>query len=136
MKYILLILITISSLFSGELILTGTVISNNQKMIPARYMGYIKKVNFEVGDRVQREDVLFELESAEFDILESQADLALEQAKLMLKAYQDRVRYLKKDKSTLKRNKSLFSKNNFKTQMMDLSETTDNAESSLESAQV
>ncbi len=136
MKYILLIFLSISSLLSGELILTGTVISNNQKMIPARYMGYVKKVNFEVGDSVKREDVLFELESAEFDILESQADLALEQAKLMLNAYQNRVRYLKKDKSTLKRNRSLFSKNNFKTQMMDLSETTDNAESSLESAQV
>ncbi|MDO8640031.1 MAG: hypothetical protein Q7R33_00635, partial [Nitrosarchaeum sp.] len=70
MKYVTLFLITLNLLFSADLILTGTVISNNQKMIPARYMGYIKKINFEVGDMVQREDVLFEMESAEFDILE------------------------------------------------------------------
>ena len=96
MKYLLLIFISLTSLFSAELILTGTVISNNQKMIPARYMGYVKKINFEVGDRVQREDVLFELESAEFDIMESQADLALEQAKLMLDVYKTRLRHNKK----------------------------------------
>ena len=136
MKYILFIFITLSSLYSAELILTGTVISNNQKMIPARYMGYIKKVNFEVGDRVEREDILFELESAEFDILESQADLGLEQAKLMLIAFQTRVRALKKDKKNLKRNRKLFSKENFRIQMQDMSESSENAEASLESAQV
>ena len=53
MKYIILTLfVTFSTLFSSESVLTGTVISNNQKMIPARYMGYVKKINFEVGDMV------------------------------------------------------------------------------------
>ncbi|WP_455757166.1 efflux RND transporter periplasmic adaptor subunit [Sulfurimonas sp.] len=136
MKYILFLFLTISSLFSAELILTGTVISNNQKMIPARYMGYVKKVNFEVGDRVEREDELFELESAEFDILEAQADLGLEQAKLMLIAFQTRVRALKKDEKNLKRNRKLFSKENFRIQMQDMQESSENAEASLESAQV
>ncbi|RLA75773.1 MAG: acriflavin resistance protein [Epsilonproteobacteria bacterium] len=136
MKYILLITLFISSLYSGDLVLTGTVISNNQKMIPARYMGYIKKVNFEVGDSVEREDVLFELESAEFDILESQADLGLEQAKLMLIAFQSRVRAIKKDKTNLKRNRKLFSKESFRMQMQDMSESSENATASLESAQV
>ena len=61
MKFLFLIFITISVLFGEELILTGTVISNNQKMIPARYMGYVKKINFEVGDKVEREEKLDDL---------------------------------------------------------------------------
>lgn len=136
MKHLLLFFITIGSLFSAELILTGTVISNNQKMIPARYMGYVKKVNFEVGDRVEREDTLFELESAEFDILESQADLALEQAKLMVDVYQKRRDRLKRDKTRLDRDKKLFSKKSFKLEMEDLADSMDDVSASLESAQV
>ena len=136
MKHIVLILITISSLFSADLILTGTVISNNQKMIPARYMGYIKKVNFEVGDSVKREDTLFELESAEFDIMETQADLALEQAKLMVDVYQKRRNKMKRDKVKLKRDRKLFSKQNFKLEMEELTESMDDISASLESAQV
>jgi len=138
MKLILIFLLTITSLFADELILTGTVISNNKKMIPARYMGYVKKINFEVGDSVEREDTLFELESAEFDILESQADLALEQAKLMLDVYNTRVHIYKKDKRKLKREreKKLISPMDFKANMEELNDNIDNATASLESAQV
>jgi len=136
MKHILLLFVTLGSLFSAELVLTGTVISNNQKMIPARYMGYIKKINFEIGDNVQREDTLFELESAEFDILESQADLALEQAKLMVDVYQSRVNLMKKDKRKLNRDRKLFSKQSFKAEMTDMEDSIDNVSASLESAQV
>jgi len=136
MKYLLLLLLSFSSLFSSELILTGTVISNNQKMIPARYMGYVKKINFEVGDSVEREDTLFELESAEFDILESQADLALEQAKLMLDVYKTRVHVYKKDKRKLKRERKLVSPMDFRSNMEDINENIDDATASLESAQV
>ena len=136
MRYILLIFIAITSLFSAELILTGTVISNNQKMIPARYMGYVKKINFEVGDTVEREDTLFELESAEFDILESQADLALEQAKLMVDVYQKRRNRLKKDKTKLKRDRKLMSKQGFRLEMEELTDSMDDVSASLESAQV
>jgi len=136
MKFILLTFIAISSLFSAELILTGTVISNNQKMIPARYMGYIKKVNFEVGDTVKREDTLFELESAEFDILESQADLALEQAKLMVDVYQKRRNSIKRDKTKLKRDRKLHTKKGFRLEMEELTDSMDDVSASLESAQV
>ena len=136
MKYILFFYILLLSLNAGELILTGTVISNNKKMIPARYMGYVKKINFEVGDSVEREDVLFELESAEFDILESQADLALEQAKLMLDVYKTRVHVFKKDKRKLKRDRKLISPMDFRSNMEDINENIDDASASLESAQV
>lgn len=136
MKLILLTLLLFTSLFSRDLILTGTVISNNQKMIPARYMGYIKKVNFEVGDRVEREDILFELESAEFDIMETQADLALAQAKLMVDVYQKRRSKVKKDKRKLKRDRQFFNKNDFKLEMEELTESMEDVSASLESAQI
>jgi len=135
-KYILLTIFFVTSLTASELVLTGTVISNNKKMIPARYMGYVKKINFEVGDSVKREDILFELESAEFDILESQADLALEQAKLMVDVYQTRLNVFKKQKKKLKRNRRLMSKANFKYEMEDITDSMDNVSASIESAQV
>jgi len=136
MKLLIVIFITISSLFSAELVLTGTVISNNQKMIPARYMGYIKKINFEIGDSVKREDTLFELESAEFDIMESQADLALEQVKLMLDVYQTRLSRTKKEKRNLRRDRKKMSTFDFKESMRDLDEMTEDISSSIESVQV
>lgn len=136
MRYIVIVLLTFSSLFSAELILTGTVISNNQKMIPARYMGFIKKINFEIGDMVKREDTLFEMESAEFDILESQADLALEQAKLMVDVYQTRLNGVKKEKRRLKRDRKLYDKERYGFEMDDLKQTTENLSASIESAQV
>lgn len=135
MKYILLFFISINILYSSELVLTGTVISNNQKMIAARYMGYIKKINFEIGDSVEREDVLFEMESAEFDIMESQADLALEQAKLMVDVYQTRMNTLKKNRRNLHRDKNKFSKSNFMSDMSDLDQSTENVSASIASAQ-
>ena len=136
MKYLLLIALTISSLFSGDLILTGTVISNNQKMIPARYMGYVNRVNFEVGDKVYREDILYELESAEFDIMEAQADLALAQARLMLDLFSSRSRILDKDKEDLKRNRRNFSEQNFRLRLTELDELADEADKAVEAMQV
>lgn len=136
MRYILLFCIALTTLWSGELILTGTVISNNQKMIPARYMGYVKKVNFEVGDSVKREDTLFELESAEFDILESQADLALEQAKLMLDVYKTRLSRNKNEKRKLKRDRKKMLQIDFKESMRDLDESAEDISATIESMQV
>jgi len=136
MKYFIFLFIFLTSSFSAELILTGTVISNNQKMISARYMGYIKKVNFEIGDSVKREDTLFELESAEFDIMESQADLALEQAKLMVDVYQTKLDSIKKNRRKLKKNRKNFNKLDFAFEMDDLQQGSDNISSSLASAQV
>lgn len=124
------------TLNASQLVLTGTVISNNQKMISARYMGYVKKINFEIGDMVEREDTLFELESAEFDIMESQADLALEQAKLMLNVYQTRLNVFKKRKKRLKRDRKLFSARNYRADMEDMSDSMNNISASIESAQV
>ena len=128
----MIILFVITTHLSAlELKLTGTVISNNQKMIGARYMGYVKHIYFDVGDRVKREDTLFELESAEFDILKEQADLALEQAVSIVDVYRTRKDSIERQKRTLKR-KGLGNSMDFE----NLDMTADNVEAGLASAQV
>jgi len=133
MKFVkLLILFLLTTQLSAlELKLTGTVISNNQKMIGARYMGYVKHVYFDVGDRVEREDTLFELESAEFDILKEQADLALEQALSIVDVYRTRKESIERQKRNLSR-KGMVNTADFE----NLDITADNVEAGLASAQV
>lgn len=139
MKYVVLALVFAASLAAQgvrDLVLTGTVVSHNEKMIPARYMGYVKKINFEVGDEVKKEDVLFEMESAEFDMLESQADLALAQARLMLDSFTTRARELRNDRENLKRQRKSYTKQNFRLRLKDIDEMADNVDKAIEAMQV
>ncbi len=120
-----------TGLSAYELPITGTVVSYNQKMIGVRYMGYVKHIYYDIGDRVKREDTLFELESAEFDIMRNQADLALEQAQLMVDIYRTRLRSIKRTKDRLKKKgtKEAFD------DIAELDETADNVSAGLEAAQ-
>ncbi len=102
MKILLILVFMISVIYARHFSLTGTVVSDNQKMIGARYMGYVKKIYFEIGDKVYREDTLFEMESAEFDIMKNQADLALEQADIMVDMYRTRLDTIRREKLRLK----------------------------------
>jgi len=129
--HIIILFLFVTQLNALELKLTGTVISNNQKMIGARYMGYVKHVYFDVGDRVEREDTLFELESAEFDILKEQADLALEQALSIVDVYRTRKESIERQKRNLRR-KGMVNTTDFE----NLDITADNVEAGLASAQV
>ena len=93
------ILILVSSLAQAtDLTIPGTVVSDSQKMIGSRYMGYVKKINFNIGDSVKRDDVLFELQSGEFDLMKSQADLGLEQAKIFVEMYQTHLSNVQREK--------------------------------------
>lgn len=103
MKKIIFIFLCITlASFSSPLNITGTVVSDNQKMIGARYMGYVKYIYFNIGDSVKREDTLFEMESAEFDIMKNQADLALEQAEIMVDMYRTRLDSIRREKALFK----------------------------------
>jgi len=102
-KILFVTFLLISSLSAGNIVLTGTVISDGQKMIGSRYMGYVKKVYVKLGDKVKREDDLYEIESAEFDIMKTQSNLMLEQAQLALEYWKDRLRILNKKKETVKK---------------------------------
>jgi len=129
MKKILLILFMILiNLDAGNFRITGTVVSDNQKMIGARYMGYVKRIYFGIGDKVRREDTLFEMESAEFDILKNQADLALEQSKIMVDMYRTRMDSIKRERLRIKKNGTSFD-------LKDLDVISDNVSAGLAASQ-
>ncbi len=94
-------------LSANEIVLTGTVVSEGQKMIGSRYMGYVKKVYVKLGQKVKREDDLYEIESAEFDILKTQANLMLEQAQVALGYWKDRLNILNRKKERFKKRKGI-----------------------------
>ena len=132
MKKIFLGLVVFMSVaMAGSLSVTGTVVSDNQKMIGARYMGYVKDIYFEIGDKVKREDVLFELESAEFDIMKNQADLALEQADIMVEMYRERLDNIRREKALLETS----GKANMGANLENMSIAADNLSAGLHAAQ-
>ncbi|SFV67332.1 Probable Co/Zn/Cd efflux system membrane fusion protein [hydrothermal vent metagenome] len=132
MKKLLIVSFLLTTLLSADkIILTGTVVSDGQKMIGSRYMGYVKKVFVRLGDKVKREDDLYEMESAEFDIMKSQADLMLEQSKIVVEFWRKRLENINKRKDNLKNRKSFPM-----TDMDDLEAQAENVDSMLDSAQV
>ncbi|MCK5293189.1 MAG: efflux RND transporter periplasmic adaptor subunit, partial [Arcobacteraceae bacterium] len=73
-KKIILILLSIYSLSYGRTIeLTGTVISDNEKFITSRFMGFVKLVNINEGDIVSQGDILYEIDSTEINNKQEQA---------------------------------------------------------------
>lgn len=67
-----------------EINLSGSVISDNQKMITSRYMGYVKNMAVSEGDIVKEGQLLYEIDSKEIEAAERQVDLAISQARLAL----------------------------------------------------
>jgi len=132
-KTLLMSLLLIISLQADDITVTGTVVSDGQKMIGSRYMGYIKKVFVKVGDHVKREDLLYEMESAEFDIMKSQADLMLEQSKIVVEFWRKRLESVKKKKKRLKHRKKTSS---VLGDIDDLSSQAENIKTMLDSAQI
>jgi RND family efflux transporter MFP subunit len=130
-KLLIVTFLLIVSLKANDITITGTVVSDGQKMIGSRYMGYIKKVFVKIGDKVKREDPLYEMESAEFDIMKSQADLMLEQSKIVVEFWRKRVENINKRKEHLKKRKNI--------PMMDIDDMdaqAENVSAMLDSAQV
>jgi len=68
----------------AEIHLSGSVISDNQKMITSRYMGYVKNMAVAEGDIVKKGQLLYEIDSKEIESAERQVDLAISQARLAL----------------------------------------------------
>ncbi len=76
-------------LLAGNLNLTGSVISDNQKMMTSRYMGFVVKVGVDEGDRVKKGQLLYEIDSKEIDSAKAQVELAISQAKLASQMYEN-----------------------------------------------
>jgi RND family efflux transporter MFP subunit len=130
-KLLIVTFLLTASIQANDISITGTVVSDGQKMIGSRYMGYIKKVFVKIGDKVKREDPLYEMESAEFDIMKSQADLMLEQSKIVVEFWRKRLENINRKKERLKERK--------KIPMMDIDDLdteAENVSAMLDSAQV
>jgi len=86
MKKTVLVITTIwaSLLGAVELELSGSVVSDNQKMMTSRYMGFVKNMLVSEGDIVEKGQLLYEIDSKEIESAERQVDLAISQARLAL----------------------------------------------------
>jgi len=67
-----------------EVNVSGSVISDNQKMLTSRYMGYVKHMEVSEGDIVKKGQLIYEIDSKEIESAERQVDLAISQARLAL----------------------------------------------------
>ncbi len=87
MKKFTLLLATLfmaTGVHAVEVHLSGSVISDNQKMLTSRYMGYVKHMAVSEGDIVKKGDLIYEIDSKEVESAERQVDLAISQARLAL----------------------------------------------------
>lgn len=78
MKKILLLLALSLTLVADTLTLSGSVISDNQKMITSRFMGFVTHVNVSEGEYVKKGDLLYSIDSREIDSTKRQAESALQ----------------------------------------------------------
>ena len=77
------IILTITTIFclnlvASQLELSGTVVSDNEKMITSRNMGYVKAVLVDEGSSVKKGQVLYEIDSSNMDTNKKEAELNLE----------------------------------------------------------
>lgn len=78
-SFIAFLLIFIQTIANAQMLeLSGTVISDNEKYITSRFMGFIKSVNVNDGSRVKKGDILYEIDSIEIDSKKQQATLAVQ----------------------------------------------------------
>lgn len=75
---LLLITIFCINLFANQLELSGTVISDNEKIITSRNMGFIKDVYVKEGSTVKKGDILYEIDSSNIDSNKKEVLLNLE----------------------------------------------------------
>ena len=78
MKKLLLIIALGASLLAESLTLSGSVISDNQKMITSRFMGFVTRVNVSEGQKVRRDQILYQIDSHEIEAMRRQAESGLQ----------------------------------------------------------
>ena len=84
-KIVIIGLIFLVSMVNGAgLELSGSIVSDNQKMMTSRYMGFVKNMLVSEGDIVEKGQLLYEIDSKEIESAERQVDLAISQARLAL----------------------------------------------------
>ncbi len=81
---LIVLVLMLTSVNATEINLSGSVVSDNQKMITSRYMGYVRNMAVSEGDIVKKGQLLYEIDSKEIESAERQVDLAISQARLSL----------------------------------------------------
>ena len=66
------------NLFANQIDLSGTVISDNEKIISSRNMGLIKEVYVNEGTTVKKGDILYEIDSSNIDSNKKELELNLQ----------------------------------------------------------
>jgi len=90
-KIVLGLLLVLNVAFAAQIELSGSVVSDNQKMITSRFMGFIKNMKVSEGDIVKRGDLLYEIDSNEIDAAVRQVDLGISQARLALQMNENQL---------------------------------------------
>lgn len=85
---ILLFMVFCTQISASELRLSARVISDNEKSISSRYMGYVKEVYAQEGDVLKKGDLLYTIDAKEIDSALEQSNLAIAQAELSYEMYQ------------------------------------------------
>lgn len=65
-----------TAVYGKTIELSGSVISDNEKYITSRFMGFIKTLNVTEGDIVQKGELLYSIDSSEIDSKKRQATLS------------------------------------------------------------
>lgn len=77
MKLLLILVLTLS-LSAETLTLSGSVISDNQKMITSRFMGFVTNVYINEGEKVRKNQTLYTIDSREIDSAARQSQMSLQ----------------------------------------------------------
>ena len=78
MNKLLILLALSTSLMAEAITLSGTVISDNKKMITSRFMGFVTQVNVSEGEKVKKNQILYTIDSKEIDSAKRQSELSLQ----------------------------------------------------------
>lgn len=108
MKHFLLTTLFSIALFAEGITLSGTIISDNEKMITSRYMGFVTDVKAAEGERVKKGQLLYTIDSKEVDSAMSRVQLGISQAQLMLQMNENQLSNVMLN---LARHKRLLEKN-------------------------
>jgi len=90
-RVIFALLFIASAAVAGKIELSGSVVSDNQKMITSRFMGFVKDMRVAEGDIVKRGQPLYDIDSKEIDSAKRQVDLAINQARLALQMNENQL---------------------------------------------
>lgn len=107
-KLILTFILAGAALYAEGLTVAGSVISDNQKMITSRYMGFVTKVGATEGERVKKGTLLYAIDSKEVDTAKARVELGISQAELALQMNQNQLNNVRLN---LARYKRLLEKN-------------------------